>query len=188
VKGYICDFAFEKEDIMTVTKFPITNVAKPKELASAIWHPLQSLQREINQVFDQFDHGWRPFQRSIFDLEPLSHREAMWSSPAVDIVDTENSYKITAEVPGMDPENLEVKLVNDRLVIKGEKKESKEERHGDTELSERRYGSFERTFSVPEGVDNSKIEATLKTGVLTVLLPKSAEAQKPAKKIEVKAA
>jgi HSP20 family protein len=173
---------------MTVTKLPVTKVAKPKEMTSPIWHPLQSLQREINQVFDQFDRGWRPLQRSIFDSEPFSRLEAMWSSPAVDVVDTENSYKITAEVPGMDSENLEVKLVNDRLVIKGEKKESKEEKHGDTELSERRYGSFERIFNVPEGVDNSKIEATLKAGVLTVLLPKNAEAQKPAKKIEVKAA
>lgn len=173
---------------MTVTKLPVTKEAKVKETASATWQPLRSLQREINQVFDQFDRGWRPFQRSILDFEPSARLEALWSSPAVDIVDNEKSYEITAEVPGMAPENLEVKLVNGRLVIKGEKKETKEEKHGDTELSERRYGSFERSFSVPEGVDANKIEATLKAGVLTVLLPKSAETQKPAKKIEVKAA
>jgi HSP20 family protein len=150
--------------------------------------PLRGLQREINQMFDQFDRGWRPFQRSIFDFEPLARIEAMWSAPAVDVVDSEKSYEITAEVPGMAPENIEVKLVNGQLVIKGEKKETKEEKHGDTELSERRYGSFERSFNVPESVDVGKIEATLKAGVLSVLLPKTAEAQKPAKKIDVKAA
>ncbi|MGE0005459.1 MAG: Hsp20/alpha crystallin family protein [Parvibaculaceae bacterium] len=173
---------------MTVTKLPVTRETKLKEPESAMWHPLRSLQREINQVFDQFDRGWRPFQRSIFDVGPLARFEAMWSSPAVDIVDSEKSYEITAEVPGMAPENIDVKLVNGRLVIKGEKKETKEEKHGDIELSERRYGSFERTFDVPEGVDNGRIEATLRAGVLTVLLPKTAEAQRPPKKIEVKAA
>lgn len=173
---------------MTVTKLPVTRENKLSKPDPAAWHPLRSLQREINEIFDQFDGGWRPFQRSIFDFEPFSRLEAMWSSPAVDIVDNEKSYEITAEVPGMAPENIEVKLVNGKLVIKGEKKETKQEKHGDTELSERRYGSFERSFNVPEGVDGGKIEATLKAGILTVLLPKSAEAQKPAKKIEVKAA
>ena len=173
---------------MTVTKLPVTRESKLSKPGPAAWHPLRSLQREINEIIDQFDGGWRPFQRPIFDFEPLGRLEAMWSSPAVDVVDNEKSYEITAEVPGMAPENIEVKLVNGKLVIKGEKKESKQEKHGDAELSERRYGSFERSFSVPEGVDSGKIEATLKAGILTVLLPKSAEAQKPAKKIEVKAA
>jgi HSP20 family protein len=169
-------------------KVPVTKEIKPQAPESALWHPVRSLQREINQVFNQFDRGWRPFQQSIFDFEPFARLEARWSSPAVDIVDNEKSYEITAEVPGMSAENLEVKLVNGRLVIKGEKKETKEEKRGDTELSERRYGSFERTFNIPEDVENSKVEATLKAGVLTVLLPKAAEALKPAKKIEVKAA
>ena len=173
---------------MTVTKLPVTKETKMKEPGATVWHPLRSLQSEINQMFDQFDRGWRPFQRSIFGLEPPTRFEAMWSAPAVDVVDKEKSYEITAEVPGMAPENLEVKLVNGLLVIQGEKKESKDEKHGDTSVSERRYGSFERSFNVPEGVDPGKIEATLKAGVLTVLLPKTAEAQKPAKKIDVKAA
>lgn len=173
---------------MTVTKLPVTKEVTLKEPGPALWHPLRSLQHEINQIFDQIDRGWRPFQRPLFDLESLGQREALWTAPAVDIVDHEKSYEITAEVPGMAPENIEVKLINDRLVIRGEKKESKDEKRGGVELSERRYGSFERTFIVPEGIDAGKIEATLKAGVLTVLLPKSAEAQMPAKKIEVKAA
>ena len=79
-------------------------------------------------------------------------------------------------------------VANGGLTIKGEKREEKEEKQKDYYVSERRYGSFERHFGLPEGVDANKIEATFKNGVLKVTLPKTAEAQKSAKKIEVKAA
>lgn len=172
-----------------VTKLPIAKENRPSLRETAPWRPLLGLQREINQVFDQFDRNWRPFfQHSIFDFEPLARLEAAWSSPAVDIVDKDKTYEMTAEVPGMNADNLEVKLVDDRLVIKGEKQESREEGKGDSRLSERRYGSFERNFRIPEGVDPGKIEASLKHGILTIVLPKTAEAVKPARKIEVKAA
>jgi len=172
----------------TVTKLPVAKEETQRQDA-APWRPLLGLQHEINQIFDQFDRGWRPFlHHSIFDFEPRARFEASWSSPAVDIVDKDKAYEVTAEVPGMNADNLEVKLTNDLLVIKGEKKESREETKTGNHLSERRYGSFERNFRVPEGVDSGKIEATLKDGVLTVILPKKAEAMKPAKKIEVKAA
>jgi HSP20 family protein len=88
----------------------------------------------------------------------------------------------------MDEKNIEVKLANGGLTIKGEKQEEKEEKEKEYYLHERHFGSFERCFRVPEGVDTSKIEATFKKGVLTVTLPKSPEAQKAEKKIEVKAA
>ena len=108
--------------------------------------------------------------------------------PAVDIAETDKAYEITAELPGMDEKNIEVKFADGVLTIKGEKKEEKEEKKKDYYLSERSYGSFQRSFQVPDGVDTDKIEATFKKGVLTVTLPKSAEAQKAAKKIDVKAA
>jgi HSP20 family protein len=88
----------------------------------------------------------------------------------------------------MDEKNIEVNLANGGITIRGEKKEETEEKKKDYSISERRYGSFERYFTLPEGVDVNKIEATFKNGVLKVTLPKTAEAQKPAKKIEVKAA
>ena len=72
------------------------------------------------------------------------------------------------------------------LTIKGEKREEKEEKQKDYYLQERSFGSFERSFEVPEGVEVDKIEASFKKGVLMLTLPKKAEAQKPAKKIEVK--
>ena len=81
-----------------------------------------------------------------------------------------------------------MKLVNGTLTIKGEKQADKEEKQKDYYVRERQYGSFERSFSVPAGVDADKIEASFKNGVLKVTLPKTAEAKKAAKKIEVKVA
>ena len=117
----------------------------------------------------------------------LSARVDGGAAPAVDIIEKRNVYEIIAELPGLDEKNIEVKLVNGGLTIKGEKQEEKEEKKKDYYLQERRFGSFERRFAVPEGVDADKIEASFKKGVLTVTLPKKPEAQKPEKKIEVKA-
>ena len=107
--------------------------------------------------------------------------------PAIDIAESEKGYEIKAELPGMDEKGIEVKVTDGSLTIKGEKQEEKEEKEKDYYLQERRYGSFERSFELPDSVDPDKIEASFKKGVLTVTLPKKAEAQKPAKKIEVKA-
>ncbi len=117
-----------------------------------------------------------------------SARSTWAAAPAVDVAETEKAYEITAELPGMDEKNVEVKFADGVLTIKGEKQEEKEEKKKDYYLSERSYGSFQRAFQVPDGVDADKIEATFKNGVLTVTMPKSAEAQKSAKKITVKAA
>jgi HSP20 family protein len=176
------------------TKLPIQkSEAKVSERAAPldVWRPFESLRREIDRLFEDFDRGfWRfPFRRSLFDIEPAWRRETTWGvAPAVDIVEKDNAYEITAELPGLDEKNLEVKLVDGELTIRGEKQEEKEEKRKDYYLHERHFGSFERCFGIPEGVDTDKIEATFKKGVLTVTLPKKPEAQKPEKKIAVKAA
>jgi HSP20 family protein len=150
------------------------------------WHPIESLHREIDRLFNDFWHS--PFSRSIFDVAPLRRREFSFAAPAVDIVEKDNAYEITADLPGLDEKNVEVQVINGNLTIKGEKKEEKEEKKKDYYLKERHFGSFARSFGVPEGVDVNKIEANFKKGVLTITLPKKAEAQKPAKKIDIKAA
>src|ERR1700730_15274827 len=91
-------------------------------------------------------------------------------------------------LPGMDESNIDVKFSDGTLTIKGEKKDEREEKQKDYYLSERRYGSFQRSFGVPDGVDADKIEAHFKNGVLTVTLPKRPEAQKSEKKIAIKKA
>jgi HSP20 family protein len=175
------------------TKLPVKTETKPAELAPATepWWPIDSLRREIDRLFDDFDVGiWRsPLRRSLFAMEPFWRRELRWTgTPAVDITETEKAYEITAELPGMDEKSIELKVVKGALTIKGEKQEEKEEKKKDYYLHERRFGAFERCFDLPEGVDADKIEASFKKGVLTVILPKKPEAQKPEKKIEVKAA
>ena len=87
----------------------------------------------------------------------------------------------------MDEKNIEVKITNGMLTIKGQKQEEKEEEKQDYYLRERSFGSFERTFPVPDGVELDQVDASFKKGVLTVTLPKTAGAPKPEKKITVKA-
>lgn len=175
-----------------VTKLPAKTEEKT-ERSSALreWRPFASLRQEIDRLFDDFGQGFwgSPFRRSVVDFEPRWAREiALGIAPAVDVVEKDKAFEITAELPGLDEKNIEVKVANGGLTIRGEKKEEKEEKEKGYYLSERRFGSFERYFRVPEGVDTDKIEASFKKGVLTVTLPKKPEAQKPEKKIEVKSA
>ena len=94
--------------------------------------------------------------------------------------------KITAELPGMEENDIEVNVYDDVLTIKGEKKAAKEEKKNDHYVSERHYGSFHRSFHIPDSIDANKIEASFRNGLLTVTLPKTAEGQKRAKNVEVK--
>ena len=96
-------------------------------------------------------------------------------------------YEITAELPGLDEKDIQVRLSNGNLTISGEKREAKEDKDANYHLSERRYGSFQRNFRLPDGVNPDKIEASFKNGVLTVSVPKSEDASKETK-IDIKAA
>jgi HSP20 family protein len=172
------------------TKLP-SRAEEKKPDRPAEWRPFEGLRREVDRLFEDFQLGsWRsPFGRTVYDVEPFWRGELSWGkAPAVDIVEKEKTYEVTAELPGMDESNIDVKFTDGTLTIKGEKKEEKEEKKKDYYLSERRYGSFQRSFSVPDGVDADKIEANFKNGVLTVTLPKTAEAQKSEKKIAIKKA
>lgn len=162
---------------------------RPGTLAAQ--RPLQTLRRGIDHFLEDFELDfWRsPFRRSVFDFEPLRRRPSIWGvTPAVDIVEHDEGYEVTADLPRLDEKNIEVKVVNGNLTIKGEMQEEKEEKKKDYHLRERYFGAFERSFRIPEGVDTDKIEASFNKGVLTVILPKKPQAQKPAKKINVKSA
>lgn len=172
----------------TETKLPVTRKASEPAFPGDVWHPFESLRKDIDRLFDDFSEDfWRRPIRSLAAFERAWPRKFV-AAPAVDVAESDKSYEITAEMPGIDEKNIEVSLANGGITIKGEKKEETEEKKKDYYVSERRYGSFERYFELPEGVDADKIEATFKNGVLRVTLPKTAEAQKPAKRIEVKAA
>jgi len=100
----------------------------------------------------------------------------------------EKAYKISAELPGIDAKDIEVSMSGDTLVLRGEKRQEKEEKDKNYHFSERAYGSFQRAFELPPSVDRDKVAADFSKGVLTITLPKTVEAQKPTKKIEVKSA
>lgn len=173
----------------TSSKVPITEEKTPeRSTESQAWRPFESLRREVYRLFEDFDRDLRrPLRRPAFDVEPFWRRQLKWGgAPAVDVVETDNAYELTADLPGLDEKNIELKLAQGGLTIKGEKQEAKEEKKKDYYLHERYIGSFERHFALPEGVDTDKIEASFKNGVLTVRLPKKPEAIKPEKKIEVK--
>jgi HSP20 family protein len=170
------------------SKAPAKPESKESARAVGLRHPLMGLRREIERLFDDFDLGaWRWPAGSMFDVEPFWRGELTFGkAPAVDIAEHDKEYEVTAELPGMDEKDIDVKFADGALTIKGEKKEEKEEKKKDYYLSERRFGSFQRSFRVPEGVDADKIDASFKNGVLTVVLPKSVEAQKREKKIAIK--
>ena len=170
------------------TKLP----AAPQQKADrpAEWRPFEGLRREVDRLFEDFQLGaWRsPFGRGAFDVQPF-WRGDLWSrAPAVDIVDKENAFEISAELPGVDENSIDVKFSDGTLTIKGEKRDEREEKKKNFYLAERRYGSFQRSFSIPAGVDANRIEASFKNGVLTVTFPKTPQARKNEKKILVKQA
>ena len=176
-----------------VTKIPVKTENRPDRNPSALqaWRPFQSLRHEVDRLFEDFDRDfWRqPVRRPALGLEQLWRQDMSWSAaPAVDFVEKDNAYEIAADLPGLDEKNIEVKLSNGGLTIKGEKHDEKEEKRKDYHLHERHFGTFERYLRLPDGVDTDKIEANFRKGVLKVTLPKRPEAQKPEKKIEVKAA
>ena len=162
-------------------------VKKESKVHSLTW-PLDTLRGEIDRLFEDFRRG--PFGgRGALDMEPFwRDKLSFGKSPAVDIAEKDNRYEVTAELPGLSDKDIEVKYADGLLTISGEKKEEKEEKKKDYYLSERRYGAFQRSFQMPNGVDPDKIEATFRNGVLTVSLPKSADAVKNEKKVAIKTA
>ena len=132
-----------------------------------------------------FPATFRNFEDAIARMlnEPRGARP--WS-PSVDIFETENELVLKADLPDMKLEDIEVRVENLTLTIKGERKFNKDESNGGYHRIERSYGTFVRNFTVPSTVDAEKVGAEYKNGVLTVRLPKK-EAAKPRQvKIEVK--
>jgi HSP20 family protein len=156
--------------------------------SAPVQHPFHSLRDQIEHLMDEFDRGL--FPSCWMEMTPFSKltSEIRGLVPAVDVVDEEKAYRVTAELPGLTEKDIEVTKDGDLLTIKGEKKEEHEEKEKGYFLSERHFGSVERSLRLPDGIDDSKIEAKFENGVLTVLLPKTPEAVSKPKKIAIKAA
>ena len=147
------------------------------------WAPLAALRHEIDRMFDDFDLGsWNRTGRRLGMLPT----RGFGLSPASDLVETEDAYRLSMELPGLSEKDVELKVSDGMISLRGEKTEERREEKADYHVSERRYGSFRRSFPLPRGVDAEKIGASFSDGVLTVTLPKSPEARQKERRIEVR--
>jgi len=151
--------------------------------------PFMAMHQEMNRWFDEI---WR--QAAGFGALPSLHTArpflatpaSMLGLPATDVMETDGAYKLCIELPGLTEQDLDLQVRGDSLLICGHKQEDKENAGSTFRVSERRFGSFERSFPIPMDVDREKIEAGFRDGVLTVTLPKSAEAGPSRRSIEIK--
>ncbi len=130
------------------------------------------LRQEVNRLFNVFGPGEEPFASRVY--------------PALNLTDDGNNFYVRAELPGVEPESLDISVVGDQLLIRGERKIEPEEQRAGYHRRERESGFFRRTMTLPGKVDPGKVSADMKNGVLTVTLPRAEEA-KP-RKISVKTA
>jgi len=126
------------------------------------WTGMIGLKGEMDRLFDRF------FEARWEDVPALGE----WV-PTVDLSETKEAFVVKAEVPGMEPGDIQVSLQENLLTIKGEKKHEKEEKDERYHRVERSYGAFTRTVRLPVTVEGSKVDAKFKNGVLTVTLPKA---------------
>src|SRR5215469_16182769 len=172
------------ETAMVDVPVEVKKAAPAQSNVPDVWHSFRS---EMDRLFDRFGF---PSLRRVFDMEP-SWRPASsfsFSAPAIDMSEDDKAYRISAELPGIDAKDIDVSVSGDTLILKGEKRQEKEEKDKNYHFSERSYGSFQRSFQLPSSIDRNKVTADFSKGVLTITLPKTAEARGPQKKIEVKSA
>jgi HSP20 family protein len=140
---------------------------------------LGDLQRQIDRLFDDFTGHW-PAGRD------KNGNGTYW--PALDMTETNDAVDVAAELPGVDPKDVEITAVGSMLTIKGEKKSEKETKEKDYYRAERSYGSFVRSLKLPFEIDASKVDASFDKGVLKVHIGKPPGVKAETKKIPVKSA
>jgi HSP20 family protein len=134
------------------------------------WH------RDFDRMFEDFMGG----------LPSMFHRGMPMMTPSMNLAETEKTYEVTIDLPGMDEKDVEITLKDGVLMVKGEKKVEHEEKDKTFHVVERSFGAFSRAIRVPEAVEEDKIAARFEKGVLTISLPRAPEVAKEVRKIEVK--
>jgi HSP20 family protein len=143
--------------------------------------PFLQMRREMNRLFDDAFGGFG--LPSLFG--PALRQMPM--APKIDVSETDNEIQVTAEMPGIDQNNVQVLLEDDRLIIRGEKKEEREEddKERNYHVRERVQGAFSRTLPLPFTPDPNQIKAEFKNGVMTITIPKPQEVKQKQHRIEV---
>jgi HSP20 family protein len=147
----------------------------------------------LQPMFSMLDDLRREFDRFFQDAETMLPTPAAtvagsaWTAfvPPVDIHETDKTYVVTAEVPGIDPKNIDVRLEGNTLIIRGEREQQRDEDIGTMHRSERSFGSFSRAFTLPQDVQTETINAKFRNGVLTITVPKSQTM--PSKQVQIEA-
>src|SRR5215469_12552589 len=137
--------------------------AAPAEVTTPdVWRSFRS---EMDRLFDRFGF---PSLRRMFDMEPgwRPMSTFSFSAPAIDMSEDDKTYKISAELPGLDAKDVDISVSGSTLLLKGEKRQEKEEKDKNYYFSERAYGSFQRAFELPASIDRDKIAADFAKGVL----------------------
>ncbi|MBE7411178.1 MAG: Hsp20/alpha crystallin family protein [Leptospiraceae bacterium] len=141
-----------------------------------------NIQKDLDNLYGNFLGGLSGFKKNIAESEKYLKSFV----PSVDIVENDKEITVKAELPGLDAKNVEVSHTDDSLTIQGEKKEEKKTDKDEYHLLESAYGSFKRVIGLPQTVDLSKLEAHFQNGILTIKVPKKADAQKASKKVDIK--
>lgn len=146
---------------------------------------LNGFQDDVDRMFDRFfnDFGLSGFRSGSHMLEGIAGSVL---KPRLDLGATDKAYTISVEIPGVSEEDVSLELVNDTLIIRGEKKQEKEEKNKNFYRLERSYGSFQRTLSLPEDVNRDKIIANFKKGVLHITIPRIELPGNRGRQIEIK--
>ena len=154
-------------------------IGRDRKMAGRDLVSFESLQREVDRVFDEFTRGFPSFGLPVMRSAGMPEL-----TPRMDVTETDKEYEVTAELPGLEEKDVQVNVADGVLTIRGEKKAETEEKDKNYHLVERSYGAFSRSLDLPEGVNADAIKASIANGVLKVSVPKPAPAQ--VKKIDVK--
>src|SRR5690606_16760109 len=138
-----------------------------------------AFRQEMDRMFDSFFGGGPMLQA------PFGGGNGGFLMPQIEVKETPKAYRVTAELPGMAEDEVEVTLSDGLLTLQGEKRSETSDEKDNYHVTERRYGSFQRSIRLPDSIDEAKAAAHFDKGVLTVEVPKRAEAQKSPKKIAI---
>jgi HSP20 family protein len=146
---------------------------------------LDGFRREFDELLERFgfDRDW--FGRFPFDREGFGQPEPIASRPAIESCVEGGKFIVRTDLPGVDPKNVDIKVVGDVLTIKGSREEKRETKKADFFRREISYGSFERSVSLPEGIKAEDLKATYRDGVLELSAPVPKEAAPKEVKIQV---
>ncbi len=171
---------------MATHQTPKTTEKKP--VTHKLAQPFSDFRHEMDHLFEKFFSARPGFDFRVPVRESFSTLETPLTGmimPEIDIRENKKTITVRAELPGMDKNDVQLTLQEGVLTIKGEKKIEKETEKDHVKVMECRYGTFERSLTLPSSVDQSKVKAKFKNGVLTVRVPKLAEKKWPEKKIQI---